>query len=218
MPSFVRTIANYFVKMALSYGVMGLGVGMFVESVGIPGASAVLELTSGFLIARGRTSFWEAWLISTAGLTAGSLLSYGIGYVGAGQVLKLARGRLQKEEKPSRLRLFVKKYGAVSILVAQFFGTTRTWISIPAGAMKMNLKKFMAYTALGGALYCALAIGLSIIITRLVKEAYKQLIRFIHIPFWTGLVWTAVLGAVIYFLVIKRMKSAGNNRKDSATV
>jgi membrane protein DedA with SNARE-associated domain len=177
-----------------NYGVIGLGMGMFFESLGIPFASAVVALTSGTLIAAGKTTFLEALLISTAGLTLGSMVSYYIGFLG-GSVGRFFSGSCLREKNNNRYFKYYARWGELTVLVAQLFGTTRTWISLPAGAMKMRLRKFIVYTAIGGAIYCALAIGFSLALAGLLSRAIDTfasitylsllLISFVIITFFT---------------------------------
>ncbi|MGI6097464.1 MAG: hypothetical protein ACOYBM_05030 [Dethiobacteria bacterium] len=58
------------------------------------------------------------------------------------------------------------RYGNFSIFCAQLFGTTRTFISLPAGATKINLGHFIVYTTLGGILFSIVAISFSLVLTR----------------------------------------------------
>lgn len=157
-----------------NYGVWGLGIGMFLESLGIPFASAILTLTAGSLIASGKATYWEILAITTSGLVLGSIASYYIGYWGRalGRHLHLPGFR----RRPHNMQLWEKlqALGELSVIFAQLFGTTRTWISIPAGAMKMRVGRFILYTFIGGIIYCALAIAFSIFLTGLVKRFWAM--------------------------------------------
>ncbi|NLP36682.1 MAG: hypothetical protein GX357_03420 [Firmicutes bacterium] len=175
------------ITLTQNYGVWGLGIGMFLESLGIPFASALLTLTAGTLIASGKATYWEILLITTGGLVLGSIASYCIGYWGGalGRYLHLpifarSQSRMQLLEK-------LQAWGELSIIFAQLFGATRTWASIPAGAMRMKLQKFILYTFIGGSIYCALAIAFSIFLTGLVKR------------FWTLYRWEYLL---VFLLLI----------------
>lgn len=215
MNQILKAIGRFFGNLALRYGVLGLAIGMFAESLGIPIASVVLELTAGPLIVAGKTSYLEAVIFATIGLTLGSIVSYYMGYFGADLGKKLLnRGGKKAKEHQSRFRKFLKKYGDISILFAQLFGPARTWISVPAGALKMDLKKFILYTAIGGAIYCSIAIGFSVVITSALRLLYLKLLHLIH-PFITGLI-IAVIVIVIVILFYRLIgRIYGDNQRET---
>lgn len=213
MNQILKAIGNFFVNLVLRYGVLGLAAGMFAESLGIPTASIVLELTAGPLIVAGKTSYIEAVIFATIGLTLGSMASYYMGYYGADLGKKLLnRGGKKAKQQQSKFRNFLKKYGDVGILFAQLFGPARTWISVPAGALKMDLKKFILYTASGGAIYCSIAIGFSVAITSALRLLYLKLLHLIN-PFINVLIIVSIVIAlvIIFYRLVAQIYDAKNN-------
>ncbi|NLM51235.1 MAG: DedA family protein [Firmicutes bacterium] len=190
-----------------NYGVWGLGIGMFLESLGIPFASALLTLTAGTLIASGTATYWEILLITTSGLVLGSIAGYYIGYWGGalGRYLHLPCFRY----RPRNMQLWEKlqTWGEISIIFAQWFGTTRTWISIPAGAMRMKVQKFILYTFIGGSIYCALAIAFSIFLTGLVKRFWAQYGPEYLLIFVVLLIIVALLTCIFVWLYRRKRKT-----------
>lgn len=175
-------IGQFLSQLTLRYGVIGLGVGAFLESFGIPTASAVIEVTAGILILSGRTTFLAAVLVSDLGLVLGSLAAYHVGKGGATVFERWHRHPRDEAEKRSRARRLIDRYGDKSIFFAQFFGPARTWIAYPAGAMGMNLKTFTIYTALGGAIYLAAIITLSVYLTDFIKRRFEDILSWITTP------------------------------------
>lgn len=213
MNQILRAIGNFFSNLALRYGVLGLAIGMFAESLGLPTASVVLELTAGPLILAGKTSYLEAVIFATIGLTLGSIVSYYMGYFGADLGKKLLnRGGKKAKAQQSRFRKFLKKYGDIGVLFAQLFGPARTWISVPAGALKMDLKKFILYTAIGGTIYCSIAIGFSVVIASALRLLYLRLLNLIH-PFINVLIIATIVIVIVvlFYQLIGRVY--GENRK-----
>lgn len=196
---FLRSIAQYLYNLTLGYGVIGLGLGTFLESLGIPTASAVLDVTAGILIIEGRTTFIEALIIADVGLVLGSLTSYYAGHATTGILSRLRRGRPEVAKHESWARRFIDRYGDKAIFFAQLFGPARTWISFPAGAMRMDIKKFTLYTALGGAIYCSIIILLSLYFTRIIKQRLEQTLSLITIP-----ILIAVACAIIFLIFFGR--------------
>lgn len=216
MSQILQQIGAFFANLAVRYGVIGLAIGMFAESLGIPTASVVLELTAGPLIVAGKTSYLEAVIFATIGLTLGSVVSYYMGYFGADLGKKLMqRGGRKAREQQSKLRGFLKKYGDVGILLAQLFGPFRTWISVPAGAIKMDIKKFVLYTAVGGAIYCSITIGFSYVITSALKALYLKLLHFLH-PFANVLIIVAIVALIIaaFYMGIRQVYGDNNSEAE----
>ena len=187
-------------QMTLRYGVIGLAAGAFLESFGIPTAAAVIEVTAGLLILSGRATFLEALIVSDSGLVLGSLAAYHIGRGGASVFERWHRHPRDEAERRSRARQLIKRYGDKSIFFAQFFGPARTWISYPAGAMGMNVKKFTIYTALGGAIYLGAIITLSVYLTDFIKRRFEEIISWVTtLPAAIGL----ILGIILLIFVRK---------------
>lgn len=196
-----------------NYGVIGLGMGMFFESLGIPFASAVVALTAGTLISAGKTTFLEALLISTAGLTLGSMVSYYIGFLG-GSVGRFFSGSCRRENNSNRYYKYYTRWGELTVLIAQLFGTTRTWISLPAGAMKMRLQKFVVYTAVGGAIYCALAIGFSLALAGLLSRVTGTFTSITYLSLL--LVAFATIAIFTVIILFRKKKSCNTGSEDKS--
>ncbi len=201
IPEFFLTFSELFDDLASQYGALGIFLAMLAESAGVPFASALVILTSGQMIATGRVSIIEAIFSSTVGITAGSLLSYLIGNMGrrVGRVIGTTLFSRKIKKTPYQQTKFsyvFEKYGPFSIFLAQLWGTTRTFISFPAGAMQMNILLFLAYTALGGVIYSLLAIGFSILLHRFFSFFFRLLGEILQLPIW---VWPI---AVVVFLII----------------
>lgn len=194
----LHSLVRQLVRLALTYGVIGLGLGTFVESLGIPFADLTVQLAAGTLIRSGRTSFLAALLVSTTGLVLGSVASYYLGYFGS----TLRSRSLQRE--PSRLMQWfassLQRHGIYVIALAQLYGPARTWISIPAGAARMDLKSFVIATTIGGAIYCSLAISLSIVLTRLVRDFVSLFLPSVNLHFLLGFAALLIAVLVVYKL------------------
>jgi membrane protein DedA with SNARE-associated domain len=115
----------------------------------------------GALIASGRFSFWWILFISILGAVLGSLTSYFLGYYGADPFLKKFGKYLRiKQENLEKTHQFFEKYGERIILISRFIPVVRQFISLPAGAAKMNLVKFCFYTAIGSGIWNATILAL----------------------------------------------------------
>lgn len=123
---------------------------MFLESACIPIPSEVILPFSGFLVVSGQFSLIDVTLIGALGNLGGSLLAYWVGYKGGrpliekyGRYILISRHDLDKADH------YFQKYGEVTTFVSRMLPVIRTFISLPAGIAKMDIKKFIIYTFLG---------------------------------------------------------------------
>ncbi len=144
-PEFILPIAETFNYLTIKYGLLGIALSMTAENVGVPFASSVVVLTAGQLIMAGEVSWALVIILSTAGIVAGSVISYLIGYFGKNLI----------KRKMNKFNEFFSRYGKYSIFLAQLYGASRTFISLPAGLARMKFLQFTIYTALGGLVFSA---------------------------------------------------------------
>lgn len=194
----IFTIIGRFLSGLSRYGILGLAAGAFFESFGIPTAAAVIDLTAGLLILSGKATFLEVLIACDIGLVAGSLVAYHIGKAGAKTLERWHRHPRDENAKRTWAHHLIDRYGNKAVLFAQLFGPARTWISYPAGAMRMDLKQFTIYTAIGGGIYLAAIITLSLYLTDIIKRRFEEILRWVATP---PVIIGTILGiALIYFV------------------
>lgn len=129
-------------------GIFGL---MLLESSSLPIPSEVILPFAGYLASRGQLDFWITLTLATVAGIGGSLIDYYIGLKGVealmrhkilGKVL-LSTSQLEVAEK------WFLKHGNLMVFISRIAPGFRTTFSFPAGAARMPLKKFVAFTALG---------------------------------------------------------------------
>jgi membrane protein DedA with SNARE-associated domain len=202
----IDRIIEWFGMLVEKYGPLGIAAAMFAESAGVPFASSVVIATSGGMFLSGKVSFWILLGSSTAGITLGSICSYLLGYLSKLASVPLARlfkRRCRPQSKiaarqNSRIYQFWERYGSFSIFMGQLWGVTRTFISFPAGAMKMNFPLFVLYTALGGAIFSAATIGFSILITSIFGLLLQFFGLLLTLPPWVWLIPLFLISAFVY--------------------
>ena len=135
-------------------GYLGIFTLMALESMVFPVPSEAVMPFAGFLIAEGKFTFIGVIFFSTLGSIIGSLISYYIGAWGGqrfirryGKYLLLSSHHLELTEK------FFKTRGEITIFICRFIPVVRHLISLPAGIGKMNMSRFIIFTALGAAIW-----------------------------------------------------------------
>ena len=129
------------------FGALGVFLLMVPESACVPIPSEVTLLFAGYAVARGWMSFPLAVLSATAGNLVGSMLAYGFGATGLPGRLPVA-GRIL-----TRWQGLLERYGIRAVFIARLLPLARTFVSLPAGARRVDLAPFVALTAAGCAIW-----------------------------------------------------------------
>src|SRR3954449_2859933 len=137
-----------------TFGLIGIMVVLFAECgllVGffLPGDS--LLFTAGLLAAGGLVApLWVLLVALPAAAVAGNLVGYWIGWKAGPAVFNRPDSRLFKAEYVDRSRAFFDRNGARTIVLARFVPIVRTFAAVMAGASRMDLRRFVLFSVLGG--------------------------------------------------------------------
>ena len=126
-----------------------------VEGFGIPAPGESLIVASGLLAAQGKMNIWVL-LLAWSAAVIGDNIGYAIGHF-AGRRLILHHGRHfgVRADHLDRVERFFKRYGGGVVAVARFFEVLRQLNGVVAGTMGMPWWRFLAYNAIGAALWIA---------------------------------------------------------------
>lgn len=174
---------------------------MVLESTALPVPSEAVMPFAGFLVSTGQFSFWLVIVVSLLGTIVGSLFSYFIGlYGGKSFILKYGKYFLLRPEDLEKTEKFFAKHGEKTIFISRFIPVVRHLISLPAGAAKMNILKFSAYTIAGATIWHIFLtwVGFSL------KQNWPKLGQYTQFLDYIFLV--AIIAAIIFF-IYRRKKS-----------
>jgi membrane protein DedA with SNARE-associated domain/actin-like ATPase involved in cell morphogenesis len=148
-----ETLCNYATAILQHCGYLGIFILMTLESLIAPVPSELVMPFAGFLIFTG--SFDPLWVMAAGSLGSicGSLLSYGLGVLGEPAVLRYGRYLLLNQRHLEWTKNFFHRHGGKAVFIARFIPGVRRLISIPAGAARMPLPRFLIYTAVGATLW-----------------------------------------------------------------
>ena len=142
------------IKVISSTGYLGVLFLMFLESTMIPLPSELVMPFAGYLAYQGQFNFALVCLIASIGTVLGSLFSYYLGKYGGEPFLeKYGKYFLINKDDLKKTHIYFHKHGEKTIFISRFIPVVRHLISIPAGIAKMDLKKFVLYTFLGGLIW-----------------------------------------------------------------
>ncbi len=142
-------------------GEIGVGFLVFLESVIPPIPSEVVLPSAGMLVALGELNGPLTWIWAMIGSVTGALTLYG-----AGRAFGEERTRkmllivpLVEEDDVDRADAWFAKRGEAAVLIGRVIPGVRSLISLPAGAAKMPIPRFVLWTAIGSGVWNTLLIG-----------------------------------------------------------
>ena len=185
---------------------------MTIESSFIPFPSEVVVPPAAYKAAStGEMNVWLVIFFSTLGAEFGALINYFLAlWLGKPIVYKFANSRfghmcLIDQEKVETAENFFLKYGVAATLTGRLVPAVRQLISSPAGLAKMNLAKFMLFTAIGAGAWNSVLAGLGYYLESVVPE--DQLIATVsEYSHEIGVAIIIAVVAVVAFLVYKGWK------------
>jgi len=176
----IEILGRYIILFIDKSGLFGIFILMTLESALIPIPSEVTMPFSGFLVSRGQFLFWIVVLVGAFGNLFGSLLAYYLGSYGEETVRHIIRkyGKLVllSEKEYNHAESWFRKYGEMIVFASRLLPVIRTFISLPAGIARMNIKKFVIYTFIGSLIWSALLTYIGVVM----GDNWKTLGAFFH--------------------------------------
>jgi membrane protein DedA with SNARE-associated domain len=203
------------------HGLYAVFVLMAVDAV-FPAASELVMLYAGALAAgafsgqhvvifgnRIDSHFWAYVAISlagTIGYTLGSLVGWGIGAY-AGRPLLEERGRWLHLDraKLDRADRWFERWGDWAVFLGRLTPVVRSFISIPAGVVRMPIVRFTVLTFLGSAIWCFAIAGAGWAL----GSSYEH---FHHDFAYVEYAVVAAVIVLIVWLILRRRSSAAEAR------
>jgi len=140
-------------------GYPSAGLGILIESAGVPFPGEALLLAAAAWAAVRHHSIALVILFGFLGATAGADIGYYLGFRG-GRPFVEKFGHLFhiRPEHLARAELFFARHGDKAVITARFVLGLRTWASMLAGMARMPFWRFQFFSAVGGLLWAA-AVG-----------------------------------------------------------
>ena len=128
----------------------GLLLGFF-----LPGDS--LLFTAGLFVASGaiRTPLWVMCLLLVAAAVLGNATGYWIGRSAGPAVFDKPQSRLFKPHHVAKTQDFFDRYGNRAIVLGRFVPIVRTFITVMAGVGRMEPRRYLTYSFIGGVAWAA---------------------------------------------------------------
>lgn len=207
MFDFVEKIFFLLKDLISSLGYFGIAGGMLIESMCIPLPSEMILPLAGFMVADGRIGLWLANIAVAAGSITGSLIAYTVGYYGGRPfILKYGKYFFVSEEHFYKADRTFNQYGSAAVFFGRLLPVIRTFISLPAGIARMDLKKFILFSLTGMLPWNFILIFLGFKL----GQQYETVVRPIFKRFEYVVLGAIVLVILIFIVraLLKRIKKA----------
>jgi len=190
----IAAISSFILYVIDKLGYPGIFFLMALQSFNIPIPSEITMTFSGFLVYQGRFDYLAVVLAGATGNLAGAYLSYKLAEFLTGKVREKSKilNFLISDQNLNLAKKWFQKRGDLSVFFGRMIPVVSTFISLPAGLAKMNLKKFLIATFSGSLIwsgflaYVGYSLGenWSVVMVYFRKFDYLVLILIIG-----GLVW-----------------------------
>ncbi|MEW2511398.1 DedA family protein [Streptomyces sp. NPDC046870] len=161
------------------YGYWAVGAVVFVEDFGVPAPGETILLAAGVYAGTGRLNVVAVAVIAFVAAVAGDNLGYLIGRVGGrpfvhrwGRYVFLTPKRFEAAEA------FFTRHGGKIVTVARFVEGLRQANGVIAGTTGMRWRRFLAFNALGAALWVGLWTTLAYLAGSHITAIYDEIRRY----------------------------------------
>ncbi len=186
------------------YGYWAVGAVVLVEDFGVPAPGETILLAAGVYAGAGRLNVVAVGVIAFVAAVAGDNLGYLIGRVGGrafvhrwGKYIFLTPKRFEAAEA------FFTRHGGKIVTVARFVEGLRQANGVIAGTTGMHWRRFLAFNALGAALWVGLWTTLAYLAGSHITAIYDEIRRY---QLYVVIALAAVVAAFVVRHVVRRRR------------
>jgi membrane protein DedA with SNARE-associated domain len=198
-------ITGFLLDMVERLGAVGVGFAILLETVVPPIPSEAVLGLAGVLINDGRLEVVPVVLFATLGSILGAVFFY---YVGRALGPRrshafLDRLPLVETEDVDKTFAWFERHGRSAVFFGRMVPIVRSFISVPAGVVRMPFAQFVVYSAAGSLIWNSVLIGLGVAAGDFVQANLKYLDYAVVAAFALG----------IGYLVYKRYRDVRRHRQ-----
>jgi membrane protein DedA with SNARE-associated domain len=186
-------ITGFLLDLVDRLGPVGVGLAILAETVVPPIPSEAVLGLAGVLIRREEMDLVPVVLFATLGSIVGAIFFYW-----AGRLLGPRRSHafldrlpLVETEDVDRTFEWFERHGRSAVFFGRMVPIVRSFVSVPAGVVKMPFGQFLLYTAGGSLIWNSVLIGLGVALGEVVND-YLHVIDYV--------IYAAVVLAVGWFV------------------
>jgi membrane protein DedA with SNARE-associated domain len=212
LPGFLNSLA----PVLTDYGVWAIVLLVFLEDFGVPVPGETVLIAGAVFAGAGQLNIVAVGLAGFIAAVAGDNLGYAIGRFGGralvdrwGKYVFLTPERLDKAEN------FFNRHGGKIITIARFIEGLRQANGLIAGIIEMHWLKFVAFNALGAALWVGTWVSVGYFAGQHITSVYNAITAY---SLYAAIAAVVVIAAWIFLRVRKRRRSAAEAKTVEKTV
>jgi membrane protein DedA with SNARE-associated domain len=157
-------ITGFLLDLVDRLGPVGVGLAILLETVIPPIPSEAVLGAAGVLIRRGDMNVVWVVVCATVGSLLGAIFFYWLGRILGPRRSHAFLDRLPLVETEDVDRTFewFERHGRSAVFFGRMVPIVRSFVSVPAGVVKMNFGQFLLYTAGGSLIWNSVLIGLGV--------------------------------------------------------
>jgi membrane protein DedA with SNARE-associated domain len=190
LPGFLNSLAGPLDH----YGLWAVLLFVMIEDFGIPVPGETILIAASVYAGAGRLNVVEVAAVGFIAAVIGDNVGFAIGHFG-GRALALRWGRyaLLTEERLDRAEGFFERHGAWIVTIARFIEGLRQLNGIAAGLADMRWRRFLAFNALGAALWVGTWVSAGDLAGSHIATIYSYVTRYSYYALIAGAVVIAAL-------------------------
>ena len=199
-------ITGFLLDLVDRLGPVGVGLAILAETVIPPIPSEAVLGLAGVLIRREEMAVVPVVLFATLGSIVGAIFFYWIGRTLGPRRSHAFLDRLPLVETEDVDRTFewFARHGRSAVFFGRMVPIVRSFVSVPAGVVRMPFGQFLIYTAAGSLIWNSVLIGLGVALGEIVYD-YLHVIDYV--------LYAAIVLAVAWFAW---RKTSGRLRRPSS--
>lgn len=147
-------------EFMVNYGLVSIFIIVALEYANLPLPSEVVLPVVGIFACEYNIDFIQVLMVSTLGGVVGSIINYYLGLKFGKPLIDTLSIKFPSTKKSIRASYsWIKKYDRLSIMISRLVPVARTFISIVAGVIKMNIIAFIIYSTIGITIWNAILIS-----------------------------------------------------------
>jgi membrane protein DedA with SNARE-associated domain/rhodanese-related sulfurtransferase len=167
------------IRLTAQYGLLLIFAAVLLESLGLPLPAMPLLIVAGALAAEGTLSPGAVALAALVAVLVGDLAWYLAGRRFGSRVLKtLCRISLSPDSCVRQTETLYERWGGQMLLVACFVPGLSTIAPPLAGAMRLRISAFLAYSAGGAVIWILVSLAIGMVFKTQITLAGQYLARF----------------------------------------
>lgn len=154
-----QDVARWIIEFLNHYGQDGIFALMLVENLGAPLPTELGFVAGQTMVNAGQATYVEIFLVSLAGKTTGSIITYFAGKYFADKIKHIHERFSRLKRAQETFARWMKKYGDMAVFISRLVGYVRPWSSYLAGIGEIKFVPFIIFNVLGSAVIIALSMA-----------------------------------------------------------